>query len=399
MKVLFKEMKILFRKKKVLCRKIKVLFRKMRFFSIVKIWMGLVGLIAVTYFCLGCSYMGKYIGTNLGKNIGKENGSPHGGKVNHQAFLPGEAALQKFQKGLKHMDKEEYKKAVKAFRSLLAKHPDSQLELLALYNVGSAYEGLAKCKTAARYFKKAVQVSRRKELSKIEVQSLLRLSYAYECLRKDERVVTSLMGALQKVEFFPKEVGKAEIPARLGAAYLRLGNKKMARHFFSKAEEGLRSLRNKKTDPYKQKELFAKTLFLMGKVNQRALFFQGRRPSKRSVGALDHQQLYLLRAVEFDSKIWSNRALHHLIEVYDGLWEEANKKPSENLSQQQIRKHLIVQTKMVQRVLSCLQNLKKGRIWEIGKSPWVTNLFTILGQHERKFVAYLKQTKQSTKTK
>lgn len=302
-----------------------------------------------------------------------------------KASSPDYAVLQKFQRGSEHMDNGEYKKAAQIFESIVVENPTSQVDLLALYNVGSAHESLRHCKKAAKYFRKTAKASRG-TFFKIEAQALLRLSYAYECLRRDDKVVISLIDIRRKTNYLPRQIGLAEVPARLGAAYARLGNQKLAEQFFREAEKGIHSLRDDNKDPYGQKELLAQTLFLMGKIDKNTFSFK---KPRRYISLLNHQQVYLLKSVELDNKKWSKRAVRHLIELYDHLWKTANKPLQSRISKTNAKKFLARQMRVAQGALNNLQELKKQRFPKSRETRLVSGLFTILGQHERNFTSYL----------
>ena len=290
--------------------------------------------------------------------------------------------LQKFQRGSEYIDKKEYKKAIEVFESLLVENPASQMDLLVLYNMGMAYNELGNCEKAVDYFGQTAQASEG-QFFEIEAQAVLRLGYSYECLKRDDKVVISFMKARRKKKYLPKEVGLAEIPARLGAAYVRLGNRELASQFFGESEKGTRSLRNDKKDLYRQKKLLARTFFFMGRVNIFSLV------SMKDLDSLRYQQLYLLKAAEMDNKMWSEKAVRHLVGIYDHLWEMVNQEARLPSSQAEVRKLRDQQVRLASGALRNIQRLKKQRFPDKNETRLVSGLFAILGQHEKKFTSFL----------
>ena len=286
--------------------------------------------------------------------------------------------LQAFQQGLEYMDKGAYKQAAKAFEALQVANPHSQVDILTLYNAGSAYEGLKNCKKAIEYFKKTVHHAATNKMSQIEAQALLRLSHAYECLGRDDKVIATLETLRGKKQLkFPREVIAAEIPARIGGAYTRLGDKGLGDEFFKEAERGLQLLRDEKKDVYQQRDLLAKALFLMGQIHINQL------PVKY-LRSLNRQQVYLLKSVELESQKWSTVSMVQLINIYDHLWNSIKSKkwPAYRLT-------------IAKMGLYHIKELRNQKFQTNRKSKKISKLFIILKQHEENFTYYLDQHQKS----
>lgn len=235
----------------------------------------------------------------------------------HMAPDQSDARVTPFDRGLKALEQENYSEAAQIFDKLLVARPATQIDLVTTYNSGAAYEGLGDCKKASDRYREVVRSSATK-FKNIEGQALYRMSLMYECLGNDPKTITSLLDARKRGKDLPWETLNAEIPARLAAAYARMGNRPKALEYFKQASESLKKLVNQETGR-KQQELLGKTLFLMGQLNpaqRRAegdpvIFLQG----------LSMQQPYLLQAAEIGHPNWSKRASDDLILAYDNIWK------------------------------------------------------------------------------
>lgn len=221
-----------------------------------------------------------------------------------------------FDKGLKALEKENYVEAAAIFDKILVAKPGSEADLVITYNSGAAHEGQGHCAKAAERYREVVRASAGK-FKHLEGTSLYRLSLMYECLGQDPKTITALLDAKKRGKELPFETLQAEIPARLAAAYARIGNKQKAVEYFAEASEGLKKIVNR-TQNHKQKELVARTLFLMGQLNS------GQRSASVSpssfMQSVSMQQPYLLQAVEMDHPVWSKKASDDLKLAYDIIW-------------------------------------------------------------------------------
>jgi tetratricopeptide (TPR) repeat protein len=230
-----------------------------------------------------------------------------------------------FEKGLKALEKENYAEAAAIFDKILVAKPASEADLVITYNSGAAHEGQGHCGKAGERYREVVRASAGK-YKQIEALSLYRLSLMYECLGQDSKSITALLDAKKRGAQLAFETAHAEIPARLAAAYARIGNKQKAVEYFAQASEGLKKIVNQ-TQNHKQKELVARTLFLMGQLNsgQRSASV----PPASYMQSLSMQQPYLLQAVEMDHPRWSKRASDDLRLAYDNIWRFSFQSPEQ----------------------------------------------------------------------
>jgi len=250
-----------------------------------------------------------------------------------------------FDQGLKALEREDYQQASKIFDELLIAKPASEKDLVITYNSGAAHEGLGHCAKAAERYREVVRSSAGK-FKEIEGMALFRMSLMYECLGQDTKAITALLDARKRGKELSFETRNAEIPARLAAAYARINNKQKAIEYFAQASEGLKKIVGQ-TSNHKQKELLARTLFLMGQLNssQRAAEV----PPASYMQSVSMQQPYLLQAAELDHKTWSKRAGEDLITAYDNIWRFKIEDPAQR-------------REFYTRGLQAVQELKKIRL-------------------------------------
>ncbi len=298
--------------------------------------------------------------------------------------------LKKFNKGVKYLDAEDYKSASIVFKRLVSKSPITVFEVLSLYNLGLSYEGLKKCKSASKVFRKVVKVTKA-EQQRLQAQALYHLSQAYECMGKDSKVISSLTDVLSRRNLLSKAISEAEVPARLAAAYARIGNKKMAAKYFAIAEDGLKRLSSTKSSIAKKQEVMARTLFLMGRFD---IFKFTEKTSEKYLKSLEYVQRYLLKSAELDHKVWSARSAKQLILAYSRVWDFVNdisvKQKNEKLELDK-RRLKLQKVSLVQMAMFNLKKLKGERFPTSDKTALVETLFVKLGRSEKKFQIYLSQ--------
>ena len=276
-------------------------------------------------------------------------------------------AKVEFDRALSTLDRREFKESIKLFNAFLKKYPATKYELLAIYNLGVAYEGIGFCKAAINRYRRLINQSKGK-FKRLEAQGLLRMSYSYECLGKDTQVVATLLDLQKRSGVLPPEVAKAEAPARLAAVYARLGNTNMAQLELEKARNGIKEINRSYRNPRVKKEILSKTFYYMGNMSKYRLNSDS---SLAFIQSLDTLQGYLLKAVEFNNKEWSPLAQEELMNSYERLWVYTTKENPK------------VET--TERILSSLLKLKEMRFPDREESPLIKELFARVSDYENKF--------------
>lgn len=183
------------------------------------------------------------------------------------------------------------------------------LEANALEEVGRWTEA------AATY--KAISVFSEKNQPEISAMSIYRLSYVYEALGDDQRVITTLFEAAKYHQYLPIEVVQAEIPSRLAMVYAKQNNGKEAQKWLGEADAGLKRTLEGRTEPLTG-EWLAKLYYNMGSISTEQLSMENILTIIQGQGAV---QKYLIRSLQYDDPVWSAKALAKLKSTYLNLWK------------------------------------------------------------------------------
>lgn len=265
--------------------------------------------------------------------------------VNKASPPVSEQKVNELDRGLKALEQENYAAAADVFDRILVQKPASEYDLVVLFNSGAAYEGLGNCTKALERYRQVVRSSVGK-FERIEGQSIYRASLMYECLEQDAKAISALLDARKRKRDLPVEVLSAEIPARLAAAYARIGNRPKAIQYFTEASRGLKKLINQDGSGV-QVERVARTLYLMGKLTTTQR--DAEVDPLTFLSSISIQQPYLLQAVEMNHKAWSPRAAEDLQTAYDNVWRFQVQSP-------QARREFMT------RVLQSINELRKIRM-------------------------------------
>jgi tetratricopeptide (TPR) repeat protein len=147
-----------------------------------------------------------------------------------------------YEAGLAAISKKEYQKAHDNLSELLSNFPTSRWLSGIYYNLGMALEGLGKTQEAAEKYKKVVEFYEGVH-TREEAEALYRLSHCYEALAQDEKTVLTLLELQTHSYYLNRDAAEMEVPARLAAAYARMGNQEQARLYYAKAEGALKKRR------------------------------------------------------------------------------------------------------------------------------------------------------------
>ena len=270
---------------------------------------------------------------------------------------PDSALMVQFDKGLKLLEEENYNSASLTFERILNQNPTSEFELVTMFNAGAAREGLKDCKGAADRYRKAVAGARGK-FPQIESQSLYRLSFAYECLGMDAKVITSLLEVKSRSLGLGDETVLTELPARLAAAYARAGNTALSREYYDQANKGLEDLKVSFRSRARYAEVLARTLFFMGRLNLPDERIKNN--AKAYIENLRTLQPYLAQSVALNAPTWSEKSFHQIANAYDTVWNYVDRSPSDEkqdklLKENQDRRYRLMIAKEASRAL---ENLK-----------------------------------------
>ncbi len=292
--------------------------------------------------------------------------------------LPPEATEQ-FEQALAAMEREEYFQAAQQLEDLKIRYPGSEFDLVIAYNLAAAHEGLGDCERARDSYQDVARSSRGRN-ERLEALSLFRLSYAFECLGQDQKVIASLLDARAREEFLTEEIRLTEVPARLALAYSRLGEAALAEQFFREAEQGIQRLIAQGQRRTELAPQLARTLYFMGRRGPR----QQALDPQSFLQSLSHRQKYLLRSVELDVPQWSDLAAQEILGSYERVWQmvqtlrpEAAESPA--LAQQSLRRQRV---DILTASLKTLNELKQSQFPDENPPQRVGQFQRGLGQHE-----------------
>lgn len=275
------------------------------------------------------------------------------------ASTPDPKVMVQFEKGLKYLEEENYTSASVTFERILAQNPTSEFELVTMFNAGAAREGIRDCKGAADRYRKAVAGARGK-FPQIESQSLYRLSFAYECLGVDPKVITSLLEIKSHPMGLPDETLLTELPARLAAAYARAGNKELSREYYDQANKGLEDLKVSFRSKARYAEVLARTLFFMGRLN-----LPDERVKSNAKAYLENVrtlQPYLAQSIALDAPTWSEKSYGQLANAYEQVWNYVDQSPTDEkkdalLKENESRRYRLMIAKEASHALEALKLL------------------------------------------
>jgi tetratricopeptide (TPR) repeat protein len=294
-----------------------------------------------------------------------------------------------FERGLKALDEEKYREAARIFDNILVQSPAEEFDFVILYNLGAAHEGLKNCAAAAEKYKQVAQGSL-KRFPRIEALSLLRLSYMYECLGQNDKVIVSLMDVRRRLKALPEDIAKSEVPARLAAAYARAGNRQVGEKYFREALNGIKFMQVKYKDSKTLADRLAEALFYMGRsmVGEKEFLLD----PIGQVRGLELMQLYLLEAAELGSPKWSSRAVDEILSNYAKVWtfmEKLDVAEEDTALRRRQRDQLRVD--VLKETMRSVRVLRAQRIPTRQETSEAKKLFQGLEQEERKITAMLSE--------
>lgn len=312
----------------------------------------------------------------------KQNDLSAATKKQDQMFL-------NFEKGNGLLDENKPAEAAVVFDQMIVDSPTSQLDILIVYNSGISHLLAKNCEVAAERFRKVIRLTA-KTVQAVRGRSLLRMSDVYTCLGDDSKAITALVEVAKGKFDLSVEVVKAEIPAKLAAAYARIGNLKEANRYFQIAERGLVQVETNYRNPQARIKAMAMTLFLMGNISQINIQTM---PSDVYFDTVKSLQRYLYRAVELNTEPWADQAAQQIEQIYKNTWSYIDRVPagpSATINAQVgERERRQEQTRVAQAALQSLRALLSERIPDKNEPAGVKQLIQLVKNEETKIRNYL----------
>jgi outer membrane protein assembly factor BamD (BamD/ComL family) len=213
------------------------------------------------------------------------------------------------------MNQANYLQVISSAEKFQAKYPYSLKLQKARFFKARAYEELERWTEAADTYRIISLFSERNQ-PEISAISIYRLSFVYEALGDDQRVLTTLLEAQQYATYLPMEVHLAEIPSRIAMVYAKENNATEAGRWLQKADEGLKKTLESRQEPLTNAWL-AKTYYNMGSISTSQL-------SADNIGTIIQGQKavqkYLIRSLQYGDRDWSAKAAKRLQSTYTDIW-------------------------------------------------------------------------------
>lgn len=307
--------------------------------------------------------------------------------ANEVDFASQQKASIEFEKANVMMDSGNYAGALEIYDRIIVAHPVTTLDSMIIFNAALSHLQLANCPAAEAGFRKVVRATN-KDTPSLAIRAKLRLADALNCQGKEKEAMVLLLEINRDRSRLPIEIGEAELPAKIAAAYSRNGNRKMADQYFAVAELGLRKLQAQRISAKDRAQILAQTLFTMGDfsnvkkdVVEPSSYFQ----------TLKVQQQYLLRAVEFDIKPWSQKAYDQLTTVYEQTWRFVAKiSPQSGGGDPANRRDVKVKrSQIIELALAGLKELRDSKNLGVQSPQMVNDLYQQLGKQETKLNNFL----------
>lgn len=299
------------------------------------------------------------------------------------------ASSPQYTQALKKIDQGKYAEGRAELESFLQAVPVSKYTQVANFNIAYSLELERQFKEAADKYRE-VATSTLRSAPRLQAYALYRLSFCLEALGDDAQVVAVLNDVSKRKQLLNPEVGNAELPARLAAAYSRVGNIEKAQELYKEAEASVMGYRRLKSQAEKP-EWLAKTLYHMGRTNLREANWQN---FEVVVRPLAKTQQFLLEAAELNHEHWSRKASVDLVAIYESLWAVVQNPPSEKSGDDVLMARTIQQRQweMTFEIVDLLDALKRARLAD-QNSQFVESLFNEIEKINREIKKVLAQQK------
>lgn len=230
-----------------------------------------------------------------------------------------------YQKALDLLNAGDFASAAAGFSRFVQQNPASEYTQIANWQAGRALEGLKRWKDAAQRYRSVV-VATQRGAPRLQAMAFYRLSFCHEALGDDQKTTVVLLDLYERADRLPREIAQAELPARLAAAYARIGNFDKAVEYYKKAEAGIARLKRTVgisavgvVPPW-----LPRTLYFMGSLSLRRVGWSDFETAFRPLG---RSQLYLLEAADLQVEPWSEKAASDLNATYADLWQTLSHPP------------------------------------------------------------------------
>jgi hypothetical protein len=285
--------------------------------------------------------------------------------------------------------------AEKAFTDFQAKYPISIYYQAAQVGKAKALELQGKWTEAAALYRATIEATRETQ-PEIAAQALYEISFCYENLGDEARLIASLQDALRMKQYLHPEWAMAEIPARLAASYNRVGRLDEAQKYFKQADQGMTQLRAQH-DKDASAEWIAHVYYEMGLFSTNQLAYEN---LQASLDTLKMVQIFSLRSVEAHAEPWSQLASDGLQTNYRDIWNTIQDIPlnkSMDVGAAE-REKVERQTGFVGQLLALINDLKRFETPEVAEKNLVMkDLLGFLNNVESQGSQFLSSSQMHTR--
>ncbi len=238
---------------------------------------------------------------------------------------------------------------------------DSQVDILR----AQGFIGLENYSSAESLLRGVIE----KEISihpALAAEAMFQLSYCYEALGDKIRWRAIMRDLLKYREFLSLERKIAEYPARMASLSLLMGQLQESEVWLKEAERGVFQMRSQVTQV--NKDWFARIYFQMGQI-----YWNSYDPARieKLIDGLKIGQIFLIKSMEYNSSVWSEKSLEKLQSIYRDAWNwtmEMNlNDPSTDMAIA-VRKKNQVQRKHLFEILNLVDRYQETRL-ESEKNP------------------------------
>lgn len=257
------------------------------------------------------------------------------------------------------LDQQNWQQAEDLFKNFLKQYPYSVFLQRARFGLAQSFEEQGNWSEAADLYRTIIKTSQSIN-PEIAAQAHFAVSFCYENLGDEPKVLASLQDAQNLQEYLTPEKANAEIPARMAASYYRIGRAKEAEDFLKKADEGIKLLRASKVSD-KDRDWLAKIYFKMG------VFSTNQLNDENLVSSLDTLrvvQIFSLRSAEEAIQPWSYNSSERLIENYQSIWRVIRNLSAESSMEAGMAKYELEQKQieLCDRMLEMINDLKQYQL-------------------------------------
>jgi len=289
-------------------------------------------------------------------------------------------APELYKQAVDELELAKYDDSLRDFDRFVQQNPANRYTQAAILNSGRALEGLKDWGDAAKRYRQVVSSTAR--APRLQAMALYRLSYVNEALGDDPLVIADLTDLQSRKSDLPQEIAEGEMPARLAAAYARIGNFEKAQKYYEQAEVGIARLRKNETPTW-----LPRTLFLMGETSRSKLSWND---FETFIRPLARSQVYLVQAAELGQSPWSDKAADELIEIYNDMINTIETaQPAEDVLARRALQQK--QWSCIGLVMECLSDLRARMLPENANVPQVRMINDELKAIDKKLAKILEE--------